>query len=124
MYANMEQWAEIRRRVLVEGLSRREACKSDKLHWKTRQKMLRHAEPPGYRRWKPVRRPLIEPVISIIHQILYAVNFGETRRGKNPHAGIDAASRARPDRLRAGKRPELQPSDPPPTPHDVVAVSF
>ena len=70
MYANMEQWTEIRRRVLVEGLSRREACQSDKLHWKTLQKMLRHAEPPGYRRMKPVRRPLIEPVISIIHQIL------------------------------------------------------
>ena len=70
MYANMEQWAEIRRRVLVEGLSRREACKSDKLHGKTLQKMLRYEEPPGYRRRKPVRRPRIEPVIPIIHQIL------------------------------------------------------
>ncbi len=67
----MEQWTEIRRQVLVEGLSRREACKSYKLHWKTLQKMLRHEEPPGYRRMKPVRRPLIEPVIPIIHQILF-----------------------------------------------------
>ena len=70
MYANREQWTEIRRQVLVEGLSRREACKSYKLHWKTLQKMLRHEEPPGYRRMKPVRRPKIEPAISIIHQIL------------------------------------------------------
>ena len=56
MYANMEQWTEIRRRVLVEGLSRREACKIYNLHWKTLQNMLSHAEPPGYRRVKPVRR--------------------------------------------------------------------
>ena len=52
MYANREQWTEIRRQVLVEGLSRREACNSYKLHWKTLQKMLRHEEPPGYRRMK------------------------------------------------------------------------
>lgn len=70
MYCDMEQWAEIRRRVLVEGLSKREACKTFKLHWKTLQKMLSHAEPPGYRRAKPPRRPKIEPVLPIIHQIL------------------------------------------------------
>lgn len=70
VYANMEQWAEIRRRVLVEGLSRREACKTYRLHWKTLQKMLSHTEPPGYRRVKPVRRPKIAPVLPIIHQIL------------------------------------------------------
>ena len=66
----MEQWAEIRRRVLVEGLSRREACRVYGLHWKTLAKMLTHEEPPGYRRLKPVRRPIIEPVLPIIHQIL------------------------------------------------------
>ena len=33
------------RRVLVDGLSRREASQSDKRRGKTRQKMLRHAEP-------------------------------------------------------------------------------
>jgi len=66
----MEQWTEIRRRVLVEDLSRREACKIYNLHWKTLQKMLSHAEPPGYRRVKPVRRPKIEPFLPIIQQIL------------------------------------------------------
>jgi transposase len=70
VYANMEQWAEIRRQVLVEGLSRREACRIYQLHWNTLQKILTHEEPPGYRRVKPVRRPIIEPVLPIIHQIL------------------------------------------------------
>jgi transposase len=70
VYADMEQWTEIRRRVLVEGLSKREACKQYGLHWRTLQKILTHAEPPGYRRVKPPRRPTIEPVLPIIRQIL------------------------------------------------------
>ena len=70
VYADMEQWTEIRRRVLVDGLSRREACKQYELHWRTLKKILTHAEPPGYRRVKPPRRPTIEPVLPIIRQIL------------------------------------------------------
>ncbi|HEY2786950.1 MAG TPA: hypothetical protein VGJ05_18455 [Fimbriiglobus sp.] len=65
MYADMEQWTEIHRRVLVDGLSQREACKQYALHWRTLKKILTHAEPPGYRRLKPPRRPMIEPVSPI-----------------------------------------------------------
>jgi transposase len=70
VYAKMEQWNEIRRRVLVDGLSQREACKQYDLHWRTLQKTLTHDEPPGYRRVKPRRRPTIEPVLPVIKQIL------------------------------------------------------
>lgn len=70
MYADMEQWAEIRRRVLVDGLSKRAACKQYAIHWLTLKKILSHEEPPGYRRVKPPRRPTIEPVLPIIRQIL------------------------------------------------------
>ena len=70
MYADMEQWSEIRRRVLVDGLSKREACKQYGLHWRTLTKILSHEEPPGYRRVKPPRRPTIEPVLPIVRQIL------------------------------------------------------
>src|SRR6186713_295078 len=66
----MEQWMEIRRQVLVEGMSKRQACQHYQINWKTLQKMLRHAEPPGYRRRGPVRRPIIEPVLPFIEQIL------------------------------------------------------
>ena len=36
----MENWAEIRRRVLADGLSGRAACREYKIHWKTLKKIL------------------------------------------------------------------------------------
>ena len=44
----MELWTEIRRRVLTKELSQRAACKEYELGWWTLQKILAHAEPPGY----------------------------------------------------------------------------
>jgi len=46
---NNETWARIRRKVLVEGLSKRSVMVEEGLHWETLQKMLAHARPPGYR---------------------------------------------------------------------------
>ena len=43
MYTDMEQWSENPRRVLVEGLSRRAACREYGLHWHTLTKMLEKA---------------------------------------------------------------------------------
>ena len=70
MYADMEHWSEIRRRVLTGELSKRQACEQYQIHWKTLVKILRHEEPPGYRRLQPARRPTIEPVLPVIRQIL------------------------------------------------------
>ena len=60
----MEQWNEIRRRVLVEGVSRRQVQRETGMHWKTLKKVLEHSKPPGYRqeRQRPKRktRPLEE----------------------------------------------------------------
>ena len=70
MYADMEQWTEIRRRVLVEGMSKRQACQHFQINWKTLRKMLTHEEPPGYQRAKPPGRPLTAPVLPVIRQIL------------------------------------------------------
>src|SRR4051812_32635972 len=66
----MENWAEIRRRVLVDGLSRRAACRAYGIHWKTLKKILTHAEPPGYRRTRPHRTSILEPLLPVVHQIL------------------------------------------------------
>src|SRR3954463_15353622 len=68
----MENWAEIRRRVLVDGLSKRAACREYDLHWDTLTKILSHAEPPGYRRTAPRPRPKLDPFLGVIHQILGA----------------------------------------------------
>ena len=66
----MESWAEIRRRVLADGLSGRAACREYKIHWKTLQKILDNPEPPGYRRTKPKRPSILEPFLPVLHQIL------------------------------------------------------
>ena len=69
VYANMDEWSEIRRRVLTREISQREACKQSRIHWKTLKKILAHEEPPGYRRQAP-RRRRIEPLLPVIRQIL------------------------------------------------------
>jgi transposase len=66
----MEQWAEIRRRVLTGEISKREACRQYDIHWLTLRKILSHEEPPGYRRTQPPRRSKIDPVLPVIRQIL------------------------------------------------------
>src|SRR4051812_37294709 len=66
----MYNWAEIRRRVLVGGQSKRSICREFDIHWDTLQKILSHDEPPGYRQARPRARPKIEPFVPIIHRIL------------------------------------------------------
>jgi transposase len=70
VFANMELWSEIRRRVLTHEISKREACRVYAIHWVTLKKILSHDEPPGYQRSRVIRRPTIEPVLPIIRQIL------------------------------------------------------
>lgn len=70
MFANMELWAEIRRRVLTREISKRQACRTYEIHWATLKKILAHEEPPGYHRTQSPRRRTIEPVLPILRQIL------------------------------------------------------
>ena len=70
MYTNMEQWREIRRRVLVEGVSKRQIQRETGLHWKTLDKILKHSVPPGYRRRKAIRKPKIGAFVPQIAAIL------------------------------------------------------
>ena len=72
MYTDMEQWNEIRHRVLVEGQSKRSICKEFSLHWETLQKILEHAEPPGYRMQEPRKKRKLEPFLPILEQMLTA----------------------------------------------------
>ena len=61
MYTNMEQWTDVRRAVLVEGISKREACRRFGLHWDTLRRILEHSAPPGYQRLAKAHRPVIGP---------------------------------------------------------------
>lgn len=66
----MDKWVEIRRRVLVEGSSKRSVCREFQIHWDTLGKVLGHSEPPGYRQGRPREKKKIGPFLAVIEQIL------------------------------------------------------
>lgn len=70
MYKDMEWWAEIRRRVLVEEVSKRQILRETGIHWTTLEKILVHSAPPGYRLKEARSRPKLGPYLERIGQIL------------------------------------------------------
>jgi transposase len=66
----VELYARVRRAVVVDKMSEREAAKEFGLARETVRKMLRYAVPPGYRRQQPVRRPKLDAWVATIDQIL------------------------------------------------------
>jgi transposase len=68
----VEVYAAVRRYVLLEGHSRREAATVFGLSRDTIAKMCRFSVPPGYRRSKPPERPKLGPLAPAIDAILEA----------------------------------------------------
>jgi len=68
----MELWSEIRRKVLVEGVSKREICRDYKMGWKTVEKIVGNVEPPGYRSRVQRAQPKLGPFIGLIDEMLSA----------------------------------------------------
>jgi len=68
----MDRWASIRRRVLVEGVSKRQILRETGIHWTTLEKILSHSEPPGYRTKRPRPRPKLGPCLDRIREIIEA----------------------------------------------------
>ena len=66
----VEVYLRVRRAVMVEGMSIREASRVFNLHRDTVRKMLAYSVPPGYRRQNPPRKPKLEPFTAIIDRIL------------------------------------------------------
>jgi transposase len=66
----MEEWSEIRRRVLVEGVSRRRILRETGMQWLTLKKVLAYSEPPGYRQRQSRRKRKLGAYLSRIEQIL------------------------------------------------------
>ena len=69
---HVEPYARVRRSVMVEGMSVREASRVFGLHRDTVRKMLAYSVPPGYRRQEPSRKPKLEPFTGVIDAILEA----------------------------------------------------
>src|SRR5579863_2050237 len=68
----MEQWTEIRRKVLVEGASKRSVIRDYKISGRTLKKILAHVEPPGYRQSASRPKPMLGQFVGIIEEILLA----------------------------------------------------
>ena len=70
VYHNMDQWIEIRRRVLREGVSKRQIMRETGMHWETLQRILTHPTPPGYQRSQEPAKPKIGPYLDRIREML------------------------------------------------------
>lgn len=68
----VELYGRVRRFVMVEGHSQREAARHFGLDRATVAKMLAHSVPPGYRRRQPPLKPKIGPYQGVIDAILTA----------------------------------------------------
>jgi transposase len=66
----MQIWAEIRRRVLSGELSLRQAARAYRLNFRTVHKIVHHQEPPTFHRGRPRPKPVLDPFLPILHQIL------------------------------------------------------
>ena len=69
MYA-VDVYLRVRRAVMVEGMSIREASRVFGLRRDTVRKVLAFSVPPGYRRQNPPRHPKLEPFTAIIDRTL------------------------------------------------------
>jgi len=70
VYSDMEQWESIRRRVLVEHVSKRQILRETGMHWQTLEKILGHSTPPGYRARAAREKPKLGMYLPRIRQIL------------------------------------------------------
>ena len=66
----VDVYLRVRRAVMVDGMSMREAARVFGLHWDTVRKMLAYSVPPGYRRQTPPRGPKLELFTGVIDRIL------------------------------------------------------
>ena len=100
MITDMDKWTRVRRDVLANDMSRREACKKYNLNFRTIQKIVGHQEPPGYRGKVARGKPTIGPFIPIIHEILEA---DKKAHPKQRHTGKRIFERLRDEHGYTGK---------------------
>jgi transposase len=97
---DMDKWTRIRRDVLVDEMSRREACLKHNLNFRTIQKILKHPEPPDHPKEYARDKPKIGPFISVIHEILQA---DKKVHRKQRHTGKRIFERLRDEHNYTGK---------------------
>jgi transposase len=66
----MDEWTEVRRKVLVEGVSKRSIHRDYGIGHQALAKILANPEPPGYQMAEVRRKPVLGPHLATIDQIL------------------------------------------------------
>ena len=72
VHTDMEIWTEIRRKVLVEGASKRSIRRDYRVSTRTLEKILANAQPPGYRQRITRTKPMLGQFLGVIDEILEA----------------------------------------------------
>lgn len=70
MYRDVRQWADIRRRILVEGIPKKKVARETGISRRTIEKMLTHKHPPGYSPRHP-NYPKLGPYIPAIDRLYH-----------------------------------------------------
>jgi hypothetical protein len=68
----MDEWTEIRRKVLVEGASKRSILRDYGIGHQALAKILANPEPPGYQMAEARRKPVLGAYLGVIDEILEA----------------------------------------------------
>ena len=102
----MNEWTEIRRKVMVDGVSVRQICREYNVSHHTVKKMIALAEPPAFVRTGPRPRPKLDRFVGVIDQILIddrtappkqhhtAKRIFERLRDEHGYAGSESQVRA------------------------------
>ena len=105
-------WTEIRRKVLVEGVSKRQIRREYGIAAETLEKILANPEPPGYQMAQKRPKPVLGPFLGVIEQILEddrsappkqrhtARRIYERLRDEHGYAGCSSQVRAAVARIR------------------------
>jgi transposase len=70
VFTNMHLWSEIRRRVLCNELSLRQACREYHLNFRTVARIVQQPEPTPFRQPQPRPKPVLGPFLDRLHRIL------------------------------------------------------
>ena len=103
----MEHWADIRRRILIDGTSKRQVLRETGMHWKTLKKILENSTPPGYRQARPRAKRKLGPYVWRIEQILKE-DKGMPKKQRHTAKRITALLEARESRTLQRSQKQLE----------------